>query len=474
MLGNGAYIPGGMTGRGGFGNILKAIGRPLAGIAASAADGLIPGAGGVVNGLARMLGAGAYTPAGTKANTLLASPAPLMHTTSADAGVTIKRTEYLGDLTSSTEWELTQFRVNPGDSMTFPWLSTVANGFQKYKINGCVMYLRSTSSQGLVSSAESPNLNLGTVLGAFQYNVYAPPPQSKAEFLQLAASCTDKPSNDQVFALECDRSKNVFGNLLVRKAGVDDDLAKYDHAVFNLATVGSPGVYPLGELWISYDITLIGPKAADTYGEFFTASQATLNAFSDGTYAYCSPRTSYDPTVYRNTLGMKLIMAADGKPAWELPLGSEGLYQITFWISQTAGGTVQLQEVDGTGSFETGFETLPTFGATVPGTCMMTSQVSKIKPLLNSVFRFRVKCGYTGNDAKFLFWIRKVSSDLATRGGPTTSSSFMSPGMKVVREPMAQARMYASAISGVRQALSVVSPVLAPPTLVRQDGSELL
>lgn len=354
VKGRGAYYPGGMTlrGRGGFiedvGSFFKKAAGPLLGVAGGVANTIWPGSGMVADGIRKLIGAGAYTP--VRSNAILAQPVPRVNSTQ-DTGITYSHQEYLGDVTGSTDWELTQFHVNPGLPETFPWLSGVAANFQKYRIDGLVFYLRSTSS---VAIANTENLGLGTVMGGFQTNVYDKAPSSKLEFLSLSGARSGKPSEDHIYPMECDRSKNVFGNLLVRTVGVADDLQKYDHAVFNLATVGFPGAYYLGELWVSYKLTLIAPKVESTGTAVTTLPIATtdekgnITGYTERLFDaerselengiwMCHPPVT-DQTAMYNTLGWTIGKAADAAPCIVIPPGSSGYYLFEFRSKSTATG----------------------------------------------------------------------------------------------------------------------------------------
>jgi len=349
LRGRGAYYPGGqavLRGKGGFfGDLwggVKSIGGPLLNAVGAVGDAFIPGAGQVANGIKRLVGMGAYTP--VSGNSILAQPVPAVGS-SQDQGVRYRHQEYLGDVTTSATWELTQFHVNPGLPETFPWLSTIANSFQKYRINGLVFYIRSTSS---VAIASTDNLALGTVLGAHQYSAYDRPPTSKVDFLALSGSLSGKPSEDHIYPLECDPKKNVFKNLLVRHTGVSDDLQKYDHAIFNLATTGAPGEYPLGELWVSYDITLMAPKTEDAAPYMWgTAVEVTeLTKFKvDGNHAPAIlPKSMAD---VKNTLDWNVANASDGEPALAVPAGTSGYFNVQcVFVSSTGDFTGSVNLTD--------------------------------------------------------------------------------------------------------------------------------
>lgn len=344
IRGKGAYYPGGMTlrGKGGFfqdvGNFFKKAAGPVLGAVGGVANTIWPGSGMVTDGIRKLIGAGAYSP--VRANAILAQPVPRVES-SQDVGISYSHCEFLGDVTGSADWELTQFHVNPGLPEVFPWLSGVASNFQKYRIDGLVFYIRSTSS---VAIANETNLGLGTVMGGFQNNVYDKAPGSKLEFLSLSGARSGKPSEDHIFPMECDRSKNVFGNLLIRTVGVADDLAKYDHAVFNLATVGFPGEYYLGELWVSYKLTLMAPKVESAVPTITTVpTSAGVERYTAGSYysdvgAWIVPYPMSDASLIQNSAGWTMTTGPDGRPCFSVPAGTAGYFLIVEDVRFSANG----------------------------------------------------------------------------------------------------------------------------------------
>lgn len=249
------------------------VGRSIARGVSALANTFIPGSGGIVSGIGRLLGFGAYT--SEQAEGLLASRVPSMHAT-LDRGVRIAHHEFLGDVSSSVAYSSQTYPLNPGMQATFPWLCTVASAFQEYEINGCVFYFKSTSASAL----NSTNTALGQIVGAFQYNPYLAAPASKIAILGLSGSTDGKPSESNLFPVECKADMVLMRSKLIRTGGVADDLAKYDHGNFFLAAVGSQAAATVGELHVVYDVTLKKPRlsssAAGQYARLNSTDSVTL------------------------------------------------------------------------------------------------------------------------------------------------------------------------------------------------------
>lgn len=230
-------------------NASTSIVRGLSGIA----NQFMPGAGTLLGAGARYLGFGAYTTA--EAESILASKVPTMHAT-LDRGVRISHHEYLGDVKSATDFSVLKYPINPGLPITFPWLSSVAQAFQEYEVNGMVFYFKATSANALSST----NTALGQIIGAVQYNPYLEDPTSKVIMLGLAGASDGKPSESNVYPVECKSDMTLMRSKLIRVDSVADDLAKYDHGNFYLGANGSQAIATVGEIHVVYDIMLKKPK----------------------------------------------------------------------------------------------------------------------------------------------------------------------------------------------------------------------
>ncbi len=172
--------------------------------------------------------------------------------------IRISHKEYLGDIQGSTAFSARKFRIQPGSSVTFPWLSNVACMFQQYRIRGLVFEFLSTSADAL----NSVNTALGAVIMSTQYNVAAPDFTSKQEMEQYEYTVSTRPSKSQMHCVECDPSLQVMNNLYVRTGDLPagSDYQFYDWGSFTIATQGMQAAATIGELWVSYDVEFLKPR----------------------------------------------------------------------------------------------------------------------------------------------------------------------------------------------------------------------
>lgn len=157
------------------------------------------------------------------------------------------------------------FRINPADAVTFPWLAAVAAEYQQYRFNGLVFEFKTMSSDITGGGA------LGTVVLATEYDVVDVPFASKIAMENSEYAVSTKPSCSVIHAVECDPKLTSLKFLYTRESTLGlatSDSRFYDLGNFQIATTGLPGAAGtvLGELWVSYDVTLIKPQIATPFG----------------------------------------------------------------------------------------------------------------------------------------------------------------------------------------------------------------
>lgn len=251
-------------------------------------------AGGLANrAMYALTGYGDYT---VKSNALLETNGPPSVVNRSNKEFIVRHREYITDIYSlagsantPSAFGLLSFSINPGDATTFPWLSTIADKFEQYRIEGMVFEYKSLYSDAVVTQ----NGSIGSIVLATEYNAGAAAFTSKQamENYQFAQSC--KPSCSVLHPIECARSQNVLSELYIRPATVPagEDVKTYDFGDFQIASQGIPlgaagAAVNLGELWVSYQIAFIKPKIP-------TGS----STYKDSGFAYFSGTTDNAPIV---------------------------------------------------------------------------------------------------------------------------------------------------------------------------------
>lgn len=184
------------------------------------------------------------------------------------SGVVVRHKEYLGDITASNVFRNQVFPINPGISLTFPWLSQIANSFEEYELRGMVFEFKSLSSDALLLTAN--NSSLGSVIMGTQYDVLDKPFVNKIQMENHQYSNSAKPSQTFIHPIECARKQTPLTRLFTRNAAVPEgaDPRLYDLGNFQLAVQGMQGASTgtCGELWISYEVKFFKPQLYEYLG----------------------------------------------------------------------------------------------------------------------------------------------------------------------------------------------------------------
>lgn len=177
----------------------------------------------------------------------------------------VRHREFIGDVVVPSNpllFNNTSYIINPGDFNTFPWLASVAAQYQQYRFNGLIFEFKTLTSE---YSATGP---LGAVMLATNYDVLELAFQDKIRLENSQYAVSAKPSCSQIHTVECDPSQNAAKLLYIRDASssatTSQDSRWSDLGKFQLATAGLSGSagQVLGELWASYDVTLLKPEVA--------------------------------------------------------------------------------------------------------------------------------------------------------------------------------------------------------------------
>jgi len=162
--------------------------------------------------------------------------------------------EYLQDIDGTAGFNIKSFPLNPGMAKTFPWLSTVAQNYQEYKIHGIIFEFRPLITDFVTGGAP------GVVIMATNYNADAPPYSTKQEMENSEYAVSVKPTKDLMHGVECATNQTVLSQLYVRSGEppTGQDKRLYDLGNFMFATQQNP-LQNLGELWVSYCVEFFKP-----------------------------------------------------------------------------------------------------------------------------------------------------------------------------------------------------------------------
>lgn len=261
------------SGRGAY-NIGRALnkfskgstGRSLLRAGAAALD---PYTGGLASTALDMSGRGMYTGHGEyETNSLVgggvAPEVPQVSSIADETGaVTVSRREYLCDIYGpTTSFNVQSYSLNPGLETTFPWLAQIASNYDEYEIQQLIFTYRSTTTDvGTTTTGQC-----GTVIMCTNYNAAAAPFTDKAVMMEYDGAMSCKTTESMIHGVECDPAKlSGSAGKYVRSNPVltNQDLKSYDLGLFQIAVANSPTGFEnqtIGELWVSYTVTLRKPK----------------------------------------------------------------------------------------------------------------------------------------------------------------------------------------------------------------------
>lgn len=290
------------SGLSGFLEKSRPVRQALSGIGTTIAPFLPPQLRVPVTLASTLLGKGSYSVANTLTKGLtsnetgLAVQVPDMH--SSNNGFRVQHKEFIMDITGATGFMLYEYLINPSSPATFPWLSSIASSFAEYQFHGLAFEFKSTSANAL----NSTNTALGTVVMAPIYNVDQPDFTSKLAMEAALGSASCKPSESAVSLIECAQSHMATKRHYLRNnVTTVSNALLYDYGRFNLAVTGMQAAAVIGELWVSYDVSLYLPQLSP-YGPPLTNS-CNLHFYTTSGMSGAAPLgTPSSAVIYSNSL----------------------------------------------------------------------------------------------------------------------------------------------------------------------------
>jgi len=176
--------------------------------------------------------------------------------------MTITHREYLGEVAGSTTFAATSYPINPGLGSSFPWLSGIANSYEKYRIKSMTyeyVNIAATSERGRITLA-------------IDYDVLDVVPTNKVDLFQLAGA-SEGPIWEPLKI-----SVKPSSVLYTRNGTLSNvDLKTYDAGRFIAAISNSNDTSIKGELFVTYEIELQLPQPAKCPGSQIAGTIASWN-----------------------------------------------------------------------------------------------------------------------------------------------------------------------------------------------------
>lgn len=177
--------------------------------------------------------------------------------TSPNGTSTISHTEYFGELKSDPStvgaFFVTSRPINPGSSVMFPWLSTIAPSYESYRFKSLSFLYEPSVATSMA----------GVIQLAVDYDVKDAAPSSKLELMSNAHAVRSSPYTFAKYTLDQKDAGTLGTRRYVRTGAVPSgtDPKTYDVGSFLAATSGFAATDTTsGELYVSYVVELITPQ----------------------------------------------------------------------------------------------------------------------------------------------------------------------------------------------------------------------
>jgi len=230
--------------------------------------------------------------------------------------------EYIADLTlTSAGFTNIQYQVNPGNSITFPWLSSIAANFNKYKFTKLAFRY-----EPIASGFSTPG-QTGDVILSFNPDASDPAPVAQVQVYDLQMKDNGMPcdyielsqsSKNPLRLAEINKQDSYYVRVGAQPANTD--IKTYDVGNLNLSTIGTYTSGVCGKLFVSYSCLLHSPILVQNPSggvlHFSSLTSTSANNFAGMTLQVGGTPALAGITVSGNTI------------TW--PSGIPGNYLVTF------------------------------------------------------------------------------------------------------------------------------------------------
>lgn len=188
--------------------------------------------------------------------------------------IPVTEDEFIANVKGSILFKSESYYLNPGQSATFPWLSTIAKQFEKYRTRYCEFYYKPTVS-GFATNGQT-----GKVMLSFDYDASDPPPASKIQVEDTHPHEDCMPYEEMCISLD-PRQLNSQDSKYIRPAGLpaSSDIKTYDGGLLTISTQGQVDGTDIGELRVRYSFDLLIPvlESTTTTPQNFHVSRFTFD-----------------------------------------------------------------------------------------------------------------------------------------------------------------------------------------------------
>jgi len=185
--------------------------------------------------------------------------------------IVISHREYLGDIAGSINFATTSYQINPGQPISFPWLSNIAAQYESYRFEKLEYFFET----------QAATTATGTIVLAVDYDSNDATPLNKQQAMAYANSVRSPPWSSCCHSsskLDLNKQKSYY----VAKGSLasNQDINLYATGYIYICVQGQAGTTAIGELYVDYRVRLMTPQLANpAIGlSFYSAFSGTSNA----------------------------------------------------------------------------------------------------------------------------------------------------------------------------------------------------
>jgi hypothetical protein len=253
----------------------------------------------------------------------------------------VTKDEYIGEIAGSILYTVTQYPVNPGQAITFPWLSIEALQWEKYEFLQLEFYLKPEVTQ-YTTSADS-----GKVILSFDSDASDAAPATKQQAEDTFPMCDGMPYQTQALVIPKSILKSKTSAFYVRTGNLPGgaDIKTYDLGNLFISSIGQGDAVPsMMELRVRYTCKLMIPvlENKNSAPRNFTVSQFNDAKIGNGPGAY--------GVIFPNMGGVGILLTDglgwDARNAYGVFTPPVGNYIIHVDASCISSNNVQIFEIN--------------------------------------------------------------------------------------------------------------------------------
>jgi hypothetical protein len=251
--------------------------------------------------------------------------------------VFVKEEEYIADVTlTSAGFTNLQYSANPGNAIMFPWLSTIAVNFNKYRFSKLLFRYRPIVS-GYATAGQT-----GDIILSFNPDASDPAPVAQSQVYDLQMRDNDEPcapfALNKLSIAEINKQDSYY--VRAGAAPANTDIKTYDVGNLNVSTTGTATSGTCGKLFVDYEVLLHSPVLVQPTSSgavhFSSIASTSADSFSGsvlqsgGSPAFSGITTAANVITFPagipgNYLMVMTVAGATSSTAWTTATGAGGV-----------------------------------------------------------------------------------------------------------------------------------------------------